>query len=63
MEYEMNPMPGTDTGASSRAFTFLLVHAHPDDECSGTGGLLARSALEGHTSVLITCTNGDRGEV
>ncbi|MEE9240927.1 MAG: PIG-L family deacetylase [bacterium] len=56
-------MPGTDTGASSRAFTFLLVHAHPDDECSGTGGLLARSAMEGHTSVLITCTNGDRGEV
>ncbi len=56
-------MPATDAGASSRAFTFLLVHAHPDDECSGTGGLLARSAMEGHTSVLITCTNGDRGEV
>ncbi len=56
-------MPATDTGASSGKFTFLLVHAHPDDECSGTGGLLARSAMEGHTSVLITCTNGDRGEV
>jgi LmbE family N-acetylglucosaminyl deacetylase len=56
-------MPTTDTGVSSGKFTFFLVHAHPDDECSGTGGLLARSAMEGHTSVLITCTNGDRGEV
>ncbi len=44
-------------------FTLLLVHAHPDDECSGTGGLILRCAQEGHTSVLITCTNGDRGQV
>ncbi len=56
-------MPVMDTSISSRGFILFLVHAHPDDECSGTGGLLARSAREGHTSVLITCTNGDRGEV
>ena len=25
----------------------LLVHAHPDDECFATGGLIARSIAEG----------------
>lgn len=56
-------MPAEVAGVTSRRFTLFLVHAHPDDECSSTGGLLALSAREGHTSVLVTCTNGDRGEV
>ncbi len=46
----------------SKTFTLLLVHAHPDDECSGTGGLIAKSARAGHRVVLITCTNGEMGE-
>ncbi|MDP6088284.1 MAG: PIG-L family deacetylase, partial [Nitrospinota bacterium] len=41
----------------------MLVHAHPDDECSSTGGLICRCAREGHTSILVTCTNGEWGEV
>jgi len=44
------------------AFTLFLVHAHPDDECSSTGGLLLRAAAEGHRTVLVTCTNGEWGE-
>ena len=41
--------------------TLLAVHAHPDDEASSTGGILARYAKEGITTVLVTCTNGALG--
>ncbi len=47
----------------SRTSTLLLVHAHPDDECSGTGGLILKSAREGRRVVLLTCTNGEMGEM
>jgi len=39
----------------------MLVHAHPDDEVIPTGGLLARCADEGITTVLVTCTDGSQG--
>ncbi|MEU8346768.1 N-acetylglucosaminyl deacetylase, LmbE family [Actinomadura meyerae] len=42
--------------------TLMAVHAHPDDEVLGTGGLLARSAAEGIRTVLVTCTNGEQGD-
>ncbi|MGI8335682.1 PIG-L family deacetylase [Actinomadura scrupuli] len=42
--------------------TLMAVHAHPDDEVLGTGGLLARSAAEGVRTVLVTCTNGEQGD-
>jgi N-acetyl-1-D-myo-inositol-2-amino-2-deoxy-alpha-D-glucopyranoside deacetylase len=41
----------------------LLVHAHPDDECVLTGGLIARSIAEGHRVDLVTCTGGEEGEI
>ena len=41
--------------------TLLAVHAHPDDESTTTGGILARSAAEGARTVLLTCTRGDVG--
>jgi N-acetyl-1-D-myo-inositol-2-amino-2-deoxy-alpha-D-glucopyranoside deacetylase len=41
----------------------LLVHAHPDDECFSTGGLMARSIAEGHRVDLVTCTGGEEGEI
>lgn len=41
----------------------LLVHAHPDDECFGTGGLIARSVAEGRRVDLVVCTGGEEGEV
>ena len=48
---------------SARPYTLLAVHAHPDDESSGTGGLLRLAAAQGHRTVLVTCTNGELGEV
>ncbi len=40
----------------------MAVHAHPDDEASSTGGILARYAAEGVRTVLVTCTNGELGD-
>ena len=46
-----------------RMRTLLVVHAHPDDESVGTGGILARYSAAGERTVLVTCTTGDLGEV
>ena len=40
----------------------MAVHAHPDDEAIGTGGVLARYSAEGAQTVLVTCTNGEQGD-
>lgn len=45
-----------------RPLTLLAVHAHPDDEASTTGGILARYSAEGVRTVLVTCTNGELGD-
>jgi LmbE family N-acetylglucosaminyl deacetylase len=42
--------------------TLMAVHAHPDDEAIGTGGILAKYAAEGIRTVLVTCTNGELGD-
>jgi N-acetyl-1-D-myo-inositol-2-amino-2-deoxy-alpha-D-glucopyranoside deacetylase len=41
----------------------VLVHAHPDDEAIGTGGTIARYSDDGAHVCLITCTNGELGEI
>jgi N-acetyl-1-D-myo-inositol-2-amino-2-deoxy-alpha-D-glucopyranoside deacetylase len=41
----------------------LLVHAHPDDECIGTGATMAKYAAEGARVTLVTCTLGEEGEI
>ena len=41
----------------------LFVHAHPDDETIGTGGLIAHLASRGIRITLVTATRGERGEV
>jgi LmbE family N-acetylglucosaminyl deacetylase len=43
--------------------TLMAVHAHPDDESSSTGGVLARYASEGIRTVVVTCTNGEYGDL
>jgi len=47
---------------NDRPLTLMAVHAHPDDEATGTGGVLARYAQEGVRTVLVTCTDGGCGD-
>jgi LmbE family N-acetylglucosaminyl deacetylase len=47
---------------AERSLTLMAVHAHPDDEATSTGGILARYAAEGVTTVLVTCTDGRCGD-
>jgi LmbE family N-acetylglucosaminyl deacetylase len=51
------------TARDADAGGLLLVHAHPDDECLGTGGLIARSIAAGRRVDLVTCTGGEEGEI
>jgi LmbE family N-acetylglucosaminyl deacetylase len=53
-------MPGP--ARSSNGLTLMAVHAHPDDEVLGTGGVFVRYAEEGVRTVLVTCTNGEQGD-
>jgi LmbE family N-acetylglucosaminyl deacetylase len=46
----------------TKGLTLMAVHAHPDDEVIGTGGILARYSAEGIQTVLVTCTNGEQGD-
>jgi LmbE family N-acetylglucosaminyl deacetylase len=46
----------------TNGLTLMAVHAHPDDEVLGTGGVLARYSAEGIRTVLVTCTNGEQGD-
>jgi N-acetyl-1-D-myo-inositol-2-amino-2-deoxy-alpha-D-glucopyranoside deacetylase len=41
----------------------LMIHAHPDDECLATGGVLARYNAEGIRTVLVIATGGEEGEI
>lgn len=50
------------TTAGNRRPTLMIVHAHPDDEASQTGGTLARYAAAGFRTVLVTCTDGGQGD-
>ncbi|WP_336248793.1 PIG-L family deacetylase [Stomatohabitans albus] len=41
----------------------LAIHAHPDDECISTGGVLADTVARGYHAKVLTCTDGRRGEI
>ena len=43
--------------------TLVCFHAHPDDECIATGGVMAKAAKDGHRVVLVVATRGEHGEV
>jgi LmbE family N-acetylglucosaminyl deacetylase len=47
---------------TQRPLTLMAVHAHPDDEATGTGGVLASAAADGIQTVLVTCTDGSCGD-
>lgn len=42
--------------------TAVFFHAHPDDECTSTGGTIVKAAAAGHRVVLVTATRGELGE-
>jgi LmbE family N-acetylglucosaminyl deacetylase len=46
----------------AETLTLMAVHAHPDDEASSTGGVLARYGDEGVRTIVVTCTNGEFGD-
>jgi LmbE family N-acetylglucosaminyl deacetylase len=46
----------------SQTLTMMAVHAHPDDEASSTGGVLAAYSAQGIRTVVVTCTNGEFGD-
>jgi LmbE family N-acetylglucosaminyl deacetylase len=43
--------------------TMVCFHAHPDDECIATGGVMAKASATGHRVVLVVATKGEHGEV
>lgn len=47
----------------SAELSLLAVHAHPDDEAIGTGGIIARYADEGVRVALACATRGEVGEI
>ncbi len=46
----------------ANSLTLMAVHAHPDDEASSTGGVLATYSAEGIRTIVVTCTNGEFGD-
>ncbi len=49
-------------GIMAEKLTLMAVHAHPDDEASSTGGVLAAYSAQGVRTVVVTCTNGEFGD-
>ena len=43
--------------------TLVCFHAHPDDECITTGGVIAKYSAAGHRVVIVSATGGEHGEV
>ncbi|HEX7949390.1 MAG TPA: PIG-L family deacetylase [Candidatus Limnocylindrales bacterium] len=55
--------PASPASPHDPRLTLLTVHAHPDDETIGTGGLMAKAVAQGRRVVLVTCTRGEQGEI
>jgi LmbE family N-acetylglucosaminyl deacetylase len=51
------------TGIFGVVATLVSFHAHPDDECIGTGGVMRKAFEDGHRVVLVVATRGEHGEV
>jgi len=41
----------------------MTVHAHPDDESSKGAATLVKYGAEGHETMVVTCTGGERGSI
>src|SRR5580692_11374896 len=58
-----DPVPSDFAWSRNGMTTLLLVHAHPDDECIATGGVMLRAHHEGIRVVLLTATRGEEGDI
>ena len=45
----------------TQPLSLLCILAHPDDECMGTGSILAKYAAEGVQTSLVVATRGEQG--
>jgi LmbE family N-acetylglucosaminyl deacetylase len=59
---EIDNSSATRVDPSPRQPVLMVVHAHPDDESSQTGGTLAAYGAAGWRTILITCTDGAEGD-
>ena len=55
-----NPLP---MPSDPHVLTLMSVHAHPDDETIGAGGVMAKAVAAGYRVVLVTGTRGEQGEI
>jgi LmbE family N-acetylglucosaminyl deacetylase len=68
MDRNMQPHNAIHESRATRAYpsprqpVLMVVHAHPDDESSQTGGTLAAYSAAGWRTILITCTDGAQGD-
>jgi LmbE family N-acetylglucosaminyl deacetylase len=60
-DWAIRPLVG-QAGIMAEELTMMAVHAHPDDEASSTGGVLAAYSAQGVRTVVVTCTNGEFGD-
>ncbi|NIQ37130.1 MAG: GlcNAc-PI de-N-acetylase [Proteobacteria bacterium] len=51
------------TGRTSEPLVLMVVHAHPDDEAIGSGGILRKYSNQGIRTVLVVATKGEAGEI
>ena len=47
----------------AKPLTLMAVHAHPDDEAIGTGGILKKYSGQGIRTILVLATKGEAGEI
>ncbi len=47
----------------NQQYTLMAVHAHPDDESIGTGGVLSKYSAQGHRVVVVYGTRGEEGDI
>ena len=50
-------------GSVAGMATLVTFHAHPDDECIRTAGVMRKAVEDGHRVVLVVATRGEVGEV
>ena len=52
-----------ETAKIAQPLTLMVVHAHPDDEAIGTGGILKKYSSQGIRTIVVFATKGEAGEI